>query len=258
MTDTETAVEPEVEDEPTEGDGSAGTPEPEPEPEPEPQPESEADAATVNEYNEQAGEDDEDDAAPQTEPEPEPDEPDAEADGDPEAAVQSQRELEKRSQRLDGENTRHAKRVGEIMADAAADLIPCPVCMDGIAGWIYPPEVSQLSPEAVARVRTVIGLPDYTTYRPASFAAECPDCGGLGEVITGSHVPGYETATCERCSKQGWVRTSELVRVEGEVPHAEPAVTGPTVYTGDDDDIEVRNLRQRGFTVIPPMQVQGA
>jgi hypothetical protein len=256
MTDTETGVEPATEPEPIEGGEPAGEPEPEPEPEQGEPAMSDADTATVNEYNEQAGDDDADDDAPPPEPEPEPDEPGAQAEPDPEAQVQSQRELEKRSQRLDGENTRHAKRVGEIMADAAADLIPCPVCMDGIAGWIYPPEVQTLSPDAIARVRSVIGLPDYTTYLPANFGGECPECGGLGNVITGSHVPGYETATCERCKGQGWVRTSELVRVEGEVPHPEPTVTGPTVYTGGDDDIEVANLRRRGFTVIPPMQVQ--
>lgn len=258
MTDTETAPEPEPAVEPEHEPEPGVEPEPAPEPEPEPGGETTADAATIAEYNEQAGED-EDDDEPQPAPEPEPDEPDADAADAAEAAVLSQRELEKRSQRLDGENTRHAKRVGEIMGDdAAADLIPCPVCMDGIAGWIYPPEVAQLSPEAIARVRTVIGLPDFTTYRAANFGHECPECGGLGNVTTGSHVPGYEAATCERCKGQGWVRTNELVSVAGEVPHPEPTVTGPTVYTGDDDDIEVRNLRQRGFTVIPPMQVQGA
>jgi hypothetical protein len=189
----------------------------------------------------------------------EPDEPDGEPE-QPQSSAIDEKEIERRLQRLDAENVRHAKRVGEIMDDDATDLIPCPVCMDGIAGWIYPPDAQPLTAEAVSRIRTVIGLPDYTTFKHAPDATECPDCGGLGEVITGSHVPGYETKTCGRCGKTGWVPmgqpangTTHLVEV--------PQTTGPTVYqTDDSSDPEIQHLRERGFTVIPPMnipQVQG-
>jgi hypothetical protein len=209
--------------------------------------------------------------APETDGEPNPDaepaeeiegddaaEPVAPVEGDDDAearAVQSEKALAERDKKLDAENARHAKRVGEIMDEAAVDLIPCPVCMDGIAGWVYSPEAQQLSDEAVLRLRQLIGLSGLEGIKPATFATKCPDCDGLGEVTTGSRVPGYETATCERCGKQGWIKVGSTP-TNGHVEiEPEQVVTGPTVYQADPDDVEIKNLRERGFTVIPPLTV---
>lgn len=172
--------------------------------------------------------------------------------------AQDEKEIEARYQRLGNENARHARRVSEIMADDATALIQCPVCMDGIAGWIYPPDVAPLPDEAVARIRQVIGLPDLTTFEDATDASQCPACKGLGKVKTGSNVPGYEVKECGRCASRGWISLG--VPVNGAVLE-EPAgeiMTGPTVYPVENDDPQVRQLRQRGFTVIPPMQPVGA
>lgn len=203
-----------------------------------------------------------------TEPEPSGDQPDDDPDDDPDdeqgeepdgqteakRRAQDEKEIEARYQRLGNENARHARRVSEIMADDATALIQCPVCMDGIAGWIYPPDVAPLPDEAIARIRQVIGLPDLTTFEDATDASQCPACKGLGRVKTGSNVPGYEVKECGRCASRGWISLG--VPVNGAVveeQHTE-AVTGPTIFGADDDDPQVRQLRQRGFTVIPPMQ----
>jgi hypothetical protein len=187
--------------------------------------------------------------------EPEQGEP-IEGDDDAEArAVQSEKALAERDKKLDAENSRHAKRVGEIMDEAAVDLIPCPVCMDGIAGWVYSPEVQQLSDEAVLRLRQLIGLSGLEGIKQATFATRCPDCDGHGEVTTGSRVHGYETTTCERCLKAGWIRVGSAP-TNGHVEiEPEQVVTGPTVYQADNEDPEVRHLRERGFTVIAPFTV---
>jgi hypothetical protein len=166
----------------------------------------------------------------------------------------SEAEIDKRGQKLDAENVRHAKRVSEIMADDAPNLIPCPVCMDGIAGWVFLPEVQQLPPEAITRIRQLIGLPDLTTYDQAKFAEQCPDCHGMGEVKTGSLVNGFEVTTCEKCKKQGWVRTTAYQANGAPPADAPPLVTGPTVVGPEQPDPEIAHLRERGFTVIPPMQ----
>lgn len=178
--------------------------------------------------------------------------------GDDEArvrAIESEKELQRRDQRLDAENQRHAKRVSEIMEEAGNDLIPCPVCMDGIAGWVYSPEVQQLPEDSILRLRQLIGLSGLEGLREATFAERCPDCDGQGEVKTGSRVAGYETATCERCGKTGWIRVGTFNgNGAADAPPAAP-VTGPTTIQAASEDPEIRNLRERGFTVIPPMAV---
>jgi hypothetical protein len=170
----------------------------------------------------------------------------------------SEKDIDARGQKLDKENFRHAQRVSQIMADDAPNLIPCPVCMDGIAGWVFLPEVQQLPPEAITRIRQLIGLPDLTTYQPAPFAMQCPDCAGMGEVKTGSLVNGFEVTICEMCKKQGWVRTSPFGSNGVVMVEPPTLVTGPTVAGPEQPDPEIAHLRERGFTVIPPMQlVQG-
>lgn len=194
---------------------------------------------------------DEPDEQPDDEPD---DEPGEESDGEPSGSALDEKEIERRQQKLENENVRHAKRLGDIMGDDATALIPCPVCMDGIAGWIYPPDAAPLNPDQVSRIRTVIGLPDYTTFRQADDATTCPACDGLGETITGSHVPGYETKTCSRCNKTGYILTGQHVeRVNGAAEPA-PVLTGPTVVGEPANDPEIQHLRERGFTVIPPLQ----
>jgi hypothetical protein len=174
-----------------------------------------------------------------------------------EAAVLSEKQLEKRSQQLERENARHAKRLGEIMESDADDLIPCPVCMDGIAGWIFPPDVQQLSEEAISRVRQVIGLPDYSTFLDAPDAEKCSECGGKGSVKTGSDVQGYETKTCRKCQGAGWTGKGLIVSNGPAATTTAEIVTGPTMATADSGDPAIRNLQERGFVVIPPMTMPG-
>lgn len=186
---------------------------------------------------------------------------DAEGDeaeaGSPEAAIESERALQARDGKLDRENERHAKRVAEIMDAAAEYLIPCPVCMDGIAGWIYPPDVQALPDEAIARVRSVIGLPDLTTFAQDPNTEPCPVCHGRGQTKTGGNVPGYETRTCARCQKMGYIVTGQASPVAVAAATIAEVVTGPTTIEADENDPEVLHLRERGFTVIPPIPVAG-
>lgn len=174
-----------------------------------------------------------------------------------EVRVQTEKELAARDERLVKENIRHAARLEQIMGADAGDLIPCPVCMDGIAGWIYPPDVAPLPDEAIARIRSVVGLPDLTTFERDPDTEPCPVCRGKGETRTGSDVPGYEVRTCPRCKKMGYITHGASLASVPDVAPAEPIVTGPTVYTATEGDPEVDHLRARGFTVIPPIPVAG-
>ena len=169
------------------------------------------------------------------------------------SALLSERDLEKRGQKIDAENVRHAKRLGEIMGDDAADLDMCPMCSDDIAGFIYAPGKAPLSDEAIARVRMAIGMPVYDTLVQPPWAQACGDCQGQGKVKTGSVVPGKETTDCPTCGANGWINTRRRPEQNGSLtdPEGELITTGPTVF-GLEPDERIASLREDGYTVIPP------
>ncbi len=205
-----------------------------------------------------------------------------EAETEPEAEqaqsrALTEKEIDKRNDKVRSENQRHAKRINEIMEEDASDLIPCPVCMsetiaimEGVppaviyadpnaradgAGWIYPPDKAPLPDSAISRIRQVIGLPDYSNFVQAKDARRCPDCNGKGQTKTDSDVPGYETKTCGTCNKQGYVLVGQTTNGTATTVTEFP-MTGPTVYgTETSVDPEVQHLRDRGFTVFPPMPI---
>lgn len=168
----------------------------------------------------------------------------------------TEKEIDVRGQRLDKENVRHATRVSDIMADDAPNLIPCPVCMDGIAGWVFLPEVQALPDESIARIRQVIGLPDYGNFEYATWAAQCPECKGKGKVKTYSDVPGREVTGCLRCNEAGWINLNVEQNGNAQLAPEAPAVTGPTVYGSGDPDPRIQALRDEGYFVGPPLVIQ--
>lgn len=200
----------------------------------------------------------------ESEPTPEPDEQDeegneAEEDEQPaeEPAPEPQvgmtdKEMEASRKKLEAEDTRHRNRISEIMGEEAQFLEPCPLCSHFVAGLIFPQVPSE---EIVAATRVAIGMPDLSNYQPAKHAHKCPDCEGLGVVLSGSLVQGNVAIECNTCHASGYVvvqqGTGELV---APTPGPTNGVTEP--FPGvNPDDPAVKELRARGFTVIPPMQV---
>lgn len=163
-----------------------------------------------------------------------------------------------RDDKIDRENERHAKRVGEIMEEEATALIPCPICMDAFHGWIFDPAHAPLTPEQRDRMLQLLGMNDWEELPQASWAQECATCRGHGRVKTGSKREGRETTGCLDCGESGWInRRAAQVAVENGHHADVPAATGPTVY-GTEPDPRVQALREDGYTVIPPMPIQGA
>lgn len=215
----------------------------EPEQEPLEAPESPEEPETAPEPDEEVEEAEEADQEPVEEPEQEP-------AGGPEGF--SERDLEKARKRIEGEETRHRNRVSEIMGEEANFLTPCPLCSGFVSGLIFP-QVPE--PAVVDAVRVAIGLPDLSNYQPAKDARQCPDCAGLGVVLSGSLIAENAAITCKSCNGSGYV----MLEPTGEM-------TGPTVHTNggakpevpvgvNPDDPAVKALRERGFTVFPPVQL---
>jgi hypothetical protein len=173
------------------------------------------------------------------------------------AKVLTEKEIDKRNVSLGKENLRHVTRVGEIMGDDAPDLEMCPMCSDHILGMVYPPSKAPLSEEAVARVRTAVGLPTFDVLVQPSWANKCAECNGNGKVRTGSNVENAETTGCPACNERGWINTRGQAQTNGNLTHPEgEIVTGPTVL-GLEPDERVAALQRDGFTVIPPMHFAG-
>jgi hypothetical protein len=173
----------------------------------------------------------------------------------PEAqSVRDEKELDRAFEKVRREHERHANRIQEIVGADFEALAPCPLCShfaDGFLGLVELPE------QAIPQLRAILGMPDLTTFHAAEDARTCPRCGGLGRVLTGSNVPGYEVKDCQGCNGIGWIGEGAPAGDGHHDAALAPAVTGPTVYDTETDDPQVMSLRERGFTVIPPMRTPG-
>jgi hypothetical protein len=164
----------------------------------------------------------------------------------------TEKELEATRKKLDNENARHRGRISDLIGDEAVLLEPCPLCSgfaDGYRFPVVPPA------DVIEQVRVAIGMPDLSNYQQAKDATQCPDCVGLGVVLSGSLVAENAAITCKTCNGSGYVMLSPA----GEI-------TGPTVVKNgsplqelpagvNPDDPAVKELRARGFTVFPPVNI---
>jgi hypothetical protein len=229
---------------------------PELEVEPEPETDGEPDAPVElpgpdvdGPADDDGAEDDDADAnQPETETETE--------DGDEQARQQAalnEADLEKLHGKLTKANEAHARKVATIMGEDAEALIPCPVCSEFVAGAIFPPEVAPLPEHVKENMKQLLGYDTWEAVPAVSWAQECPECHGYGNVKTGSKVAGAETTGCLNCNTRGWLNTRTAMAALGALEHPEgEIVTGPTVF-GTEPDERVAALQAEGFTVIAPM-----
>lgn len=239
--ETKTDSAPTAEREPDEGAPDGGAPSQLPDQSPDDETAGDDDGAATSD----GGED----------PEPDEDEPEDPFESEPEnrATPRDEKEAEKLWQRVTAEDERHAKRVTDLFGDEAVHLLRCPMCMHVTAGWLFPPNVMPLPDESLALVRGLLGMPDVSTFADSTTTETCPDCGGLGRVKSGSHVPGYDVIDCQRCVSKGWV--SKQGASSFQITNGSTGTTPPPVPVSSaeaDEDPQVRSLRERGFLVVPP------
>jgi hypothetical protein len=175
-------------------------------------------------------------------------------DGDADADhPEPEADLEKLHGKLTKANEAHARKVATIMGEDAEALIPCPVCSEFVAGAIFPPEVAPLPEHVKENMKQLLGYDTWEAVPAVSWAQECPECHGYGNVKTGSKVAGAETTGCLNCNTRGWLNTRTAMAALGALEHPEgEIVTGPTVF-GTEPDERVAALQAEGFTVIAPM-----
>jgi hypothetical protein len=238
MSDTETETETEEQDETAAPDApdTADVPD---------------EAADDDEQTEQSGPiegDDDDEPQSSAAPDFQEDPPPSVDDGD----------IEKLHKQIENANRAHVAKIGRIMGDDATALIPCPVCMDFTAGLIFPPEVAPIPEPVKERMKQLLGMDAWEEMPSAAWAQQCPDCRGYGVVKTGSFVTGKETTRCLNCGGDGWNNTRLGTNGTIDSPVI-PSETGPGVYGLEvANDPDVQRLREKGYTVIPPMHVTGS
>lgn len=120
----------------------------------------------------------------------------------PPPAPPSQAEIEARQEKLEREADRHAKRVAEIMGDDFGELIPNPC--DWTPGYLVNPALAPIPPDVLAAFDEIVGRGDRAALLEATDAQACDACNALGQVLTGSKVPGQETKPCGSCQGSGW------------------------------------------------------
>ena len=169
-----------------------------------------------------------------------------------EAQLLSEREIEKRFAKLDAENTRHRKRLGEILEEDALHIVPCPVCMDSFHGWVFDPQHIPLEDSQRERTLQLLNLADFEDIPQASWAQKCGTCNGHGRVKTGSRAEGREVTQCLDCGGAGWHNLHQRQQTNGHAEAEIPATTGPTVYGTDEPDPRILSLREEGYMVVPP------
>lgn len=196
-----------------------------------------------------------DDEGDQAESEQEPESLADYAPGVAEARLMSERERQKRDDKIDRERERHKNRIEEILEDEAQYVIPCPVCLEGFDGWLFDPAHRPLDENMRNRMLQLLGLDSYEDMPEASWAQTCESCNGHGRVKTGSKVEGREVTQCMDCAGAGWrnLRSSQGANGLDHVEH-EPTATGPTIY-GLEPDPRIQSLAEEGYTVVPPIKL---
>jgi len=167
----------------------------------------------------------------------------------------SETEQNKVLDKLDREAERHTKRLTEILEEEALMLLPCELCNPRHAGWV---NMSQVTEDARARVRVMIGDREPVKRLADRYARRCESCDGEGVTETGSKVSGQMELPCKECQGKGWVDPSGE-RSRGTVPAPVPTVvhngptetgmTGPTVPPMDEDvEQALALIRERGYS----------
>lgn len=187
---------------------------------------------------------------PDTEPEPEVEpEPDTEPDPQPQPDGGAN---EENYRKLDTKADNYFKGVAKMLEGTDIPLVPCELCADAYPGVRWQDPQNDQSRAMLGIIgATASGSP----LQDDPDAQLCDRCQGYGWTKLPSQVPGNTERLCRKCNGAGWLDTnpqSGAPVAPQPVPENGTAEPLPGVPA---DDHSVVDLRARGFTVIPPMQI---
>lgn len=186
---------------------------------------------------------------PQDEPEPQPDVA-PEAPATPPAETEA--EIDELYARLETRAKNYVKSVSELVGGKGLPAVPCEMCADAYPGlrWLEPRDDNHAAMIAVSGTSA-----DNSPLSDDPDAKVCDRCHGWGWTKLPSRVPGNEQRLCRRCNGAGYLDTN-LQSGSLQAPVAEPENGTAELLPGvPEDDASVVDLRARGYTIIPPMQI---
>ena len=186
---------------------------------------------------------------PQDEPEPQ---PDVGPGPHPVTPPESEAEIDVIYTRLETRAKNYVKSVGEIIEGTGVPVTLCEMCADCYPGmrWVEPQDENHA---AMIAVSGSAGAQSPLSDDPD--AQPCDRCNGFGWVKLPSRVPGNEQRLCRRCNGAGYLDTNPQSGAL-QPPTPEPVNGEAELLPGvSEDDPSVVDLRARGYTIIPPMQI---
>lgn len=124
---------------------------------------------------------------------------DAEADSQ---LAQSEAEMMAANKKVAKSAQTYWESVRRNYGDDLGGFHECPLCVGYPPGLFFP---SELPPEKVAALKTLLGMPSMDNYKRANAYGVCATCDGLGTVLTGSMVPAHMTHRCVDCDGKGYI-----------------------------------------------------
>jgi hypothetical protein len=129
------------------------------------------------------------------------------------------------------ESKLHAKRLGLILGDAATETILCPLCGDGLQGFLHPGSIYELTDENREAALAFLGAPVPGHLQKAEGVVECDRCNGYGQLEYPTKVEHVTTQSCPKCGGNGYVLESQTAATQ--VEHAiQQAVTPQAPLNG--------------------------
>lgn len=135
-------------------------------------------------------------------------EQEVEVEPEPEDQGPSEASLRRMTEKVDNEDTRHKKRLQEILGADFEMYKECPLCQ--VAGWVLPYPPGAVEPLQRAAIMAALGDPPAAELKFAPEATMCPVCDGHGETLTHSKNSLHMTKICEPCGGKGWMNNLEV------------------------------------------------
>ena len=174
---------------------------------------------------------------------------------EPEQKPENETQLDAVYVKLERRAANYVKSISEILDGHDVPVHICEMCADAFPGvrWVQPAD------EAHAAMIAVSGSDaDGSPLEDDPDAIICDRCKGWGWTKLPARVPGNEQRLCRQCNGAGWLDTNPQSGARQAPTPAPDNGTAEVLPGVPEDDPSVVDLRARGFTVIPPMQIGAA